>query len=329
MSLQLGALERLRELPLLTVSHDVLLASYTRFGIGGPASLFCETADRQTFGTALRLLRNACLPNVLIGGGTNLIVSDAGFDGVVLRFTGKSLTHNAMRLRVEAGASLQAVVDYSIEHGLKGMETMTGIPGSLGAAVYGNAGAYGHSIQERVERVVFSDGERDLSFGLAECEFQYRESIFKQRKDWVILEAELKFEAGDALALRDKADEIRAIRDRKYPPSMKCAGSIFKNCLVADLPDGIRSKVPENVIREGKIPSAYFLEAVGAKGLRRGDIQVATYHANLIYNDGIGTADDLVAVIDELKRRVREQFGFDLQEEVQYVGFEQVTSCVM
>ena len=102
---------------------------------------------------------------------------------------------------------------------------------------------------------------------------------------------------------------------------MKCAGSIFKNLLLIDLPASVAAEIPGKVIREGKVPSAWFLEQAGAKGMRRGDIQIADYHANLIYNDGAGTAADLVAVIGETKSRVFERFGFELEEEVQYVGF--------
>jgi UDP-N-acetylmuramate dehydrogenase len=107
---------------------------------------------------------------------------------------------------------------------------------------------------------------------------------------------------------------------------MKCAGSIFKNVFFAELPAGAQEEVPRNLVRDGKVPSAWFLEQAGVKGMRRGDIQVATYHANLIYNDGAGTAADLVAIIDELKTRVHRHFGFDLQEEVQYVGFDYATT---
>jgi UDP-N-acetylmuramate dehydrogenase len=102
---------------------------------------------------------------------------------------------------------------------------------------------------------------------------------------------------------------------------MRCAGSIFKNVFWADLPVRAQNAVPPVIIREGKVPSAFFLEQVQAKGMRRGDIQVADYHANLIYNDGAGTAADLVSVISELKARVRDRFDFDLEDEVQYVGF--------
>jgi len=121
--------------------------------------------------------------------------------------------------------------------------------------------------------------------------------------------------------LRKTASEIFEIRLAKYPPTMKCAGSIFKNLILAELPVEVRRQIPERVIREGKAPSAFFLEQVGAKGMRSGDIQVADYHANLIYNDGQGTARQLCEIISELKARVRKRFGLELEEEVQYVGF--------
>jgi UDP-N-acetylmuramate dehydrogenase len=229
---------------------------------------------------------------------------------------------------VQAGAELQALVDYCIDHGFKGIETMTGIPGSVGAAVYGNAGAYGHSIDERIERVRFFDGAEIRVFTRAECEFRYRESIFKRHKDWVIFSAELEMSAAQPEGLRKTAADILKIRLEKYPPTMKCAGSIFKNLVLAELPDAVRRQVPERVVREGKAPSAYFLEQVGAKGMRSGDIRVADYHANLIYNAGQGTARELCQIIGELKSRVRERFGLELEEEVQYVGFERDGSSV-
>ncbi|MGH9581462.1 MAG: UDP-N-acetylmuramate dehydrogenase, partial [Bryobacteraceae bacterium] len=306
----------------------VPLAAYTRFGIGGPASIFCETRDEGAFVEALRTAASFEAPHIVIGGGTNLIVSDAGFDGIVLRYSGSRIVRQQTTLCAESGALLQDVVDESIAHGLKGMETMTGIPGSLGGAVYGNAGAYGRSIQELIGRVRVGDGERVFDLRNEECRFRYRESVFKERKQWVILSAELRFDEGDPARMAQTAAEIRTIRDVKYPPAMKCAGSIFKNLLFADLPPGVQAQVPEKVVREGKVPSAWFLEQAGAKGLRRGDIQVASYHANLIYNDGAGTAADLVAAIHELKQRVRARFGFDLEEEVQYIGFEFVPAAV-
>ena len=298
----------------------------TRFGIGGPAEVYAETADEQSFMQAFALARSGGADYAVIGGGTNLIVSDEGFAGIVLRFTAAGIDSQATTVRAQAGAELQALVDYCIDRGLKGLETMTGIPGSVGAAVYGNAGAYGHSIDERIQQVRFFDGSAVRVFGRAECEFHYRESVFKRHKDWIIFSAELAMDLTPAEELRKTAAEILEIRLAKYPPSMKCAGSIFKNLILAELPDGVRRQIPERLIREGKAPSAYFLEQVGAKGMRRGDIQVADYHANLIYNAGQGTARELCEIIAELKARVREQFGLELEEEVQYVGFPRNSS---
>lgn len=317
-----AAVNRLAAIPELKIVENAPLAAYTRFGIGGPAAVLCDTASEAAFVAGLQLVERLALPHIVIGGGTNLIVSDAGFDGIVLRYTGAKIERRGPLLRVESGAVLQNVVDHSIDLGLKGLQTMTGIPGYLGGAVYGNAGAYGRSIQELIEAVSFTDGSRISTFTNVECQFQYRESIFKDRKDWIILSATLRFEEGDRAELSKAAGEIRTIRDAKYPPTMRCAGSIFKNLLWAELPPAVRDELPPKVVREGKVPSAWFLEQIGAKGTRRGDIQVATYHANLIYNDGAGTAADLVAVIQELKRRVLDRFGFELEEEVQYVGFE-------
>ena len=322
MSVLSAAIERLAAIPNLTVLRDCPLSAYTRFAIGGPAAVLCDTSHADTFVRALHIAKQMALPRMVIGGGTNLVVSDAGYDGIVLRFTGAQIERNGLTLIVDAGAILQDVVDYSTALGLKGLETLTGIPGYLGGALYGNAGAYGHSMQEIVRRVRFTDGLKVKDFENAACEFHYRESIFKDEKNWIILSAELQLREGNPSELQKIATEIRTIRDAKYPPSMKCAGSIFKNLFYGELPASVQAQIPAPVVREGKVPSAWFLEQVGAKGMQRGDIKVATYHANLIYNDGAGTAADLVVIIEELKKRVRERFGFELEEEVQFVGFE-------
>ena len=256
----------------------------------------------------------------VIGGGTNLIVSDAGFRGIVVRYRGDRLLESNGRVHADAGAVLQDLVDFAIARGLVGLETLAGIPGSVGAAVYGNAGAYGHSLSERVVKVRFYDGQMVRVFSNDECQFEYRESIFKRHKEWVIFSTELRLDAGDARALRETADSILKVRNEKFPVTMKCAGSIFKNLLFKELPADAAAQVPDAAVREGKVPAAWFLEQVGAKGMVRGDIHVAAYHANLIYNAGAGTAADLCALIRELKARVFERFGFELEEEVQYVG---------
>jgi UDP-N-acetylmuramate dehydrogenase len=312
---------RLAEIPNLTVFTGAPLSRYTRFGIGGLADLYAETGSAEAFIAALSAARASGMETVVIGGGTNLIVSDAGFRGIVLRYRGDRLLEANGRVHADAGAVLQDLVDFAIAHGLAGLETLAGIPGSVGAAVYGNAGAYGHSLSERVIKVRFYDGENVRVFDNEQCEFQYRESVFKRYKDWIIFSTELRLDAGNAHALRETADSILKVRNEKFPVTMKCAGSIFKNLLMRELPPSAAAEVPAQAIREGKVPAAWFLEQVGAKGMLRGDIHVAAYHANLIYNGGAGTAADLRALIEELKARVADRFGIELEEEVQYVGW--------
>jgi UDP-N-acetylmuramate dehydrogenase len=311
---------RLLAIPKLHLYVNASLARHTRFEIGGPARALLDADDENALAQAWAAIDDSGWPRTVIGGGTNLIVNDSGFPGAVVRYVAKSIEFDGAFVRVDAGAVLQDLVDASIARGLRGLETMTGIPGWVGGAIYGNAGAYGHSIQERVESVRFFDGRGFREIANAECEFRYRDSVFKRRKDWIIVSVTLRLEDAGGEDLAAAAASILKIRNAKYPPEMRCAGSIFKNLLLADLPEQARARVPAAVIREGKVPSAYFLEQARAKGLEDGAIRVADYHANLIYNTGGGTALQLRTMICELKRRVREQFGIELEEEVQYVG---------
>ena len=325
MLLRIGSISGLR------VSENVPLAQCTRFGIGGPAQWLVDASTEAALIQALAGLQESGIRHVVIGGGTNLVASDSGFPGAIVRYTGASIEvfPETARVRVAAGAVLQDLVDQAIASGLAGLETLTGIPGWVGGAIYGNAGAYGHSIYERIQSVSFLDGAgldgagfdgaRVQVFDKIACDFQYRSSIFKRNKSWIILGAELQLNPGDAADLIQTARGIRKIRDEKYPASMLCAGSIFKNLILVELPESARGQVPAKVVREGKVPSAYFLEQVGAKGMVLGGMKVADYHANLIFNQGGGTAQQLLQLIAELKRRVREHCGIELEEEVQYI----------
>lgn len=317
-----GTLARLASIPNLAVRREAPLSRYTRFGIGGPAAALVEASTEEAFLAALIEARSSGLEWAVIGAGTNLIVADAGFRGIVLRYLGNRIERHGRCVSAQAGAGLESLVDFAIDAGLRGLETMAGIPGSVGAAVYGNAGAYGRSVSDSLIEVRFFDGSSVRQFDNAGCEFEYRGSVFKRHKDWVILEAEFALEPAEPAELRRTASEILAVRSRKYPPEMRCAGSIFKNLFFERLPPAVAAQVPPEIVREGKVPAAWFLEQVGAKGLSQGEIRVADYHANLIYNAGAGTAADLRGLIQELKRRVRERFGIELEEEVQYLGFE-------
>ena len=305
----------------LDVRQGVPLSEMTRFQMGGAAEILAETSEEALFVKAVRAVRAIGVPWLALGGGTNLIASGEGFRGVILRYRGARIEMGERYVHVESGAELQNLVDFTIAQGLAGLHTMTRIPGWVGGAIYGNAGAYGHSIGTCIEGVRFFDGRVLRGLDRQGCEFAYRDSIFKRNKDWIILSAVLALPPGDGEAMRRRAEEIRSLRDAKYPPTMRCAGSIFKNLLVAGLPKDLMLSLPPGVVVEGKLPAGWLLEQVGAKGMRRGGIQVAAYHANTVYNDGGGTPAELCGLIAELKELVRERFGILLEEEVQYVGF--------
>ena len=304
----------------LDVRRSVTLAPYTRFQIGGPAEFFAETSSISSFVSAIQICHQKNFPLYILGDGSNVIVSDMGFYGLVLRFTACEVRVEGLRITADAGARLETVVTTSVDNGLQGLETLARIPGSIGAAIFGNAGAYGSSISKTVTSVKIFDGASIRQLSNQDCGFVYRGSAFKQNKDWIIFQAEFQLESGDRDTLSSKAAEITAIRDEKFPPTMLCAGSIFKNLHLKDLPDHVTASVPEHAVRKGKVASAHFLEQVGAKGMRRGNIQIAEYHANLIYNCGGGKAQDLRHLISDLKKLVKDQFDIEVEEEVQYIG---------
>jgi UDP-N-acetylmuramate dehydrogenase len=314
-------LSRLADLPQVNFREHAPLRGETRFGVGGPARVLVDASDERSFWKTYRLVLASGEPHLVLGGGTNLIVSDDGYDGVILRFRGEAVVMRGEMVDVASGADLDELVLQTTEAGLAGMESMRRIPGWVGAAIYGNAGAYGQQISDTLVEARVFDGRRVFALAKEDCRFAYRTSRFKQRKDWVVLAATLRLRVGDRAALRDRAEQIRATRDAKFPPSMKCAGSIFKNLMFDALPAAARARVPAAVVQYGKVPAAWFLEQVGAKGRREGGMRVADYHANLLYNEGAGSARELVRLIDSLKADVRREFGFAIEEEVQYVGF--------
>jgi UDP-N-acetylmuramate dehydrogenase len=312
---------RLAELPNVIIKRDEPLSWHTRFGLGGPAAVLLDTPDECSFIKALGIARASGLHVEVIGGGSNLVCADHGFEGIVLRYTGNDIVTNGQEVTAGAGAILQDLVDHTIREGLAGIQTMTGIPGWVGGAVYGNAGAYGRSMQQNVKSVRFVDGATVREFDNPGSGFRYRHSTFKDNKKWIVLSTTLALTEADAVEMAKQAEDILSVRNAKYPPTMKCAGSIFKNLILDELPEHVRAQIDPKVIREGKVPSAYFLELVHAKGIVNGGIRVADYHANLIYNENGGTASQVREVVDDLKARVRARFGFDVEEEVQYVGF--------
>lgn len=257
----------------------------------------------------------------IIGGGSNVVFPDQNLSCFLIKIASNNLSISGNKITADAGAPLSRVIMTANSHGLRGLETLAGIPGTVGGAIVGNAGAYGHSISEVMEKVeVASNGMGDWAkYWLTneDCEFQYRESIFK-KKPLIILRAVLKFKKRDSAELRKTSQDIIRIRLKKYKPGLRCPGSFFKNVLVKDISKKSLKLIDRNKIIDGKIPAGYLLEAVGAKGRRAGDIQIADFHGNLFINIGRAKAADVKKLARILRSKVKRKFGISLEEEVRY-----------
>ena len=297
------------------------LSKHTTLAIGGPASIFIKVKLDTELISAINKAKELKVRFLVIGDGSDLLITDKGYDGLVISNEIIGIKATRGKFIVKAGTPLQKLVDLVSEKGYAGLEKMTGIPGSVGGAIYGNAGAYGQTVSDNISRVKAFDGKELKWLTLDECRFNYRESIFKRNK-WTILEGVFDFKVkSEAKILKKIKDETLSLRLAKYKPGLKCPGSYFKNILASDLTPEQLAKIPREKIVYGKVPAGYLLEAVGAKGKKRGKILIADYHANLFINTGGGNASDFYKLAQKYADKVEEKFSIRLEPEVQLIGF--------
>lgn len=312
----------------MDIQENVLLSKYTTLGIGGPARYFAEVTNEEELKEAIAKAGEMGAPFFIMAGGSNLLVNDEGYNGLVIKVNIQGIKqYKASKLatgvvRVKAGTPLEELVDFANAHGLAGAQKLTGIPGTVGGAIYGNAGAYGQTISDKLRRIRMWNSQKRQERWLAknECRFEYRDSGFKKMPHSVILEAEFEFDKANSRQLKATSEEILNRRLQKYPPGVRCPGSFFKNLLARDLPEVLAAKIPIDYY--GKMPAGYFLDLAGAKGAKLGNIKIADYHANLFINEGGGRAEDFYQLAKEWKQKVKDKFGIELEPEVQLVGFK-------
>lgn len=313
---------------MLTFEQNYPLANLTTLQIGGPARLFTIVKTVEQLIEALAYAKQYQLPYLIIGGGSNLLVADEGVDKLVIKNEIEGITKQVRWLKAKSGTPLQHLVDYSIIHGLSGLQKLTGIPGTVGGAVFGNAGAYGQTISDFLREVITlnpNTGEviilqkNDPDKDGDECEFDYRDSIFK-RNGFIVLEVIFKLDTGKSKELRKEAEMVLEKRLIKYPKGIKCPGSFFKNLVAEKLPKEILRKIPKDKIVYGKVPAGSLLEMVKASGDKLGDIEIANYHANLFINKGKGSASDFYALAKKYSDKVKDRFDINLEPEVQLIN---------
>jgi len=298
-------------LSLDNLKRNVPLKDLVTFKLGGPAEYFYEAASTDALLAAIALARREGIPWFLLGGGSNLVVADEGLDGLVvhnLTADLKRVDHESRQVSLSSGLELEFLVELAHQLGMSGVESFAGIPGSIGGAIYGNAGAYGRSIADVLidAQFLFPDGSVKTvpnSF----FQFDYRTSRLKQ-EPYIVLSARFQLEPGNCEEIKAKMAEILEQRHSKHPPyEIGCAGSFFKN--LPPLPGEERRRAAGSV-----------LEQAGAKLMSYGGARVFEKHANFIINEGKATARDVKQLADMLKQKVLKDFGIELSEEVLYVG---------
>ncbi len=288
-------------MPNIKMSKNILLAPYTTFKIGGPAKYFYETKNSKEIVEAIKMAKKAKMPYFILGGGSNILVSDRGFDGLVIRIYGSQLSINGNKIVADAGVLLSELVDNSVKAGLTGLEWAAGIPGTVGGAVRGNAGAFNGSMAGSVKRIqVLKIPELKVaSYKPQDLRFEYKDSIFKHNKD-VILSVELRLENGDNKKSKQIIKEHLVYRDKHQPLEFPSAGCVFKN--------------PEDQ------HAGYLIEQCGLRGTKIGGAMISKKHGNFIINTGNAKASDVKKLIDLCREKVRNKFGINLEEEIEYLG---------
>ena len=263
-----------KELP--EVQKDISLKNYTTLKIGGKADYFFSAKTKQDLIKAVLLAKKLTLPFFILGGGSNLLISDKGFNGLVIKY----------------GQLLSLYVS-------KGLEWAVGIPGTIQGAVCNNSGAFKKSMENVVESVEVFDAKtgKIKIFKNKDCQFSYRNSIFRKKKNLIILSIKIKSKKSN----NKKIKQYLSYRKRTQPLNLPSAGSIFKN------PQGFSA--------------GYLIEKCGLKGKKIGNVKISEKHANFIVNLGKGKAEDVIKLIKLIKQKVKEKFNIKLQEEIEFLGF--------
>ncbi len=323
----------------IDIQKNISLAPYTTFRIGGPAKFFVEIKNENDLMESLVWAKDNNQKIFFLGGGSNLLVSDRGFAGLVLKIQNggyeilndlnKAKSGENIEVFCGAGAGLAGLALELAKKNLSGLEWSVGIPrATVGGSIKGNAGAFGVAMSDSIEAVKVFDLEKKefKKFNREECQFVYRDSIFKKKEKYLIWGAILKFEEKDPNYIQNLIDKSVQHRKNSYP-KFPSAGSVFKNTAQIEVVEKHNVEIAENARRrgvvneDGKIPIGFLIEQFGLMGKQIGGAKVSEEHGNFIINTGQATAEDVIILISLIKQKIRDNYGVQLEEELQMVGF--------
>jgi len=306
----------------IKIFKNISLALYTTFQIGGRAKYFFIAKTIEQLMEAVSRSKQNKIKYFILGGGSNLLISDRGFSGLVIKLDIRGYKLRESRLIAGAGLSLSRLVQLAGKNNLTGLEWAVGIPGTIGGAIRGNAGAFGQAIGQIVDKVIILNPRGVVKrWSAAKCRFTYRDSIFKSNKKLIILEVEFRFKRGRGTSVRQQMKEF--LRQRRHQPKQPSAGCVFKNPaiasrqrlnLIAQYPD-----LANKINPKGLIPAAWLIDQCGLRGRKSGDAKISLEHANFIVNSGRAQAKDVKKLIALIKKMVYNKFNIKLQEEIEIV----------
>jgi UDP-N-acetylmuramate dehydrogenase len=280
---------------------DEPLKNHTSFKIGGPAKYFYVAEDQDDLIKVLKAASDFKVKTFLLGDGSNILVSDRGFDGLVIKIGFSEFEIYDSTIRVSAGMKLAELLNLCIKNKLSGLEFLAGIPASVGGAIWSNAGGVEESIGDYVETVtVLNKNYEAISLSQRECEFSYRQSRFQKSKE-IVLSVELKLKTSIGEEVKKRIQDFMQRKTQIQPMDFPSAGCVFKN------PPGHSA---------GEL-----IDRAGLKGKTIGQAQVSEKHANYIINLGGATAEQVIILISLIKQKIRTKYNIQLQEEIKLVGF--------
>ncbi len=305
--------------------ENIPLAEFSSYRIGGPARYFFEANSISELKDALAEARKKKIKIFILAGGTNLLISDEGFDGLVVRPNFSAIEISGSRVRVEAGASMENLLQFAVSQRLSGLEWAGGLPGTVGGAIRGNAGAFGSEIKDVVTGIKSLNTKtlEEINRQKSECNFFYRTSIFKEANGKeIILAAEFELKKGDKEALQKSVLEKIIYRRERHPLEHPNIGSIFKNVALNEVPPEHLTGMKEVVKTDPflVVPAAHLISEAGLKGISFGGAMISPKHPNFIVNVLQARASDVKTLIELVKDRVEEKFGINLEEEIGHLA---------
>jgi UDP-N-acetylmuramate dehydrogenase len=293
------------------VTRDTPLAPFTTFRVGGAADWLVDVRSVEELQVVLRIARSAAVPITILGGGSNVLVSDHGVRGLVIRPLLNGLHQPAVdTVRAEAGVTINGLVRWTIGRGLAGLEAWAGTPGTVGGAIFGNAHWQGRNVGDLVREVRLCSRDGDLETRSAtEMEFAYDKSRL-QRTGEILVSADFVVAPGDPAALRATARQSLKYRKDTQPLASPSAGCVFQN------PDPGRDVLPAGM----PASAGALLDRAGLKGHRVGGARISDAHANFIVNDGNATAENIHTLVELSRRTVHDRFGVELRDEIVCLG---------